>query len=63
MELNVTQLEGVQMKLDKQIKRHSKKWMAHKRNLRNSTRFYLKTKNSTTEKCCGLECVTFRDLC
>jgi len=36
--------------------------MAHKRNLRNSTRFDLKIKNSTTEKCCGPECVTFIDL-
>jgi len=37
--------------------------MAHKSNLRNNTRFDLKNKNSTTEKCCGPECVTFKDLC
>ena len=62
MELNVTQLERVQMKLDKQIKRHSNNRWHTKRNLRNNTRFDLKTKNSSIEKCCGPECVTFKDL-
>ena len=47
MELNVTQLERVQMKLDKQIKRYSKKGWHTKRNLWNSTRFDLKPKNTT----------------
>jgi len=58
-------LERVQMKLDKQIKRHSNNgWHTQKGILRNSTRFDLKTKNNTTEtKCCGPECVTFTDLC
>ena len=64
MELNVTQLERVQMKLDKQIKRHSNNGWHTKRNLRNNTRFDLKTKNNTTEtKSCCPECVTFNDLC
>jgi len=41
------QLERVSMKLDKQIKRYSKKGWHTKRNLWNSTRFDLKPKNTT----------------